>query len=209
MENRLGNLDHTEIADYEKRAAREHHHRDKSSENLLDKAAILSALRLEPGQTVLDVGCGNGYMSKEFSKRVGRTGCVYALDPDEVSIATLRAEIAGTNIVAVVGDITGTTGLPAFGFDLVYLSTVVHGFSQEQFTGFEAEVKRLLSPQGRLAIVEIVKRGTPFGPPLDRRMSPEELRSALRLDSLETIDVGEYFYMQLLGRTPQGDVPQD
>jgi SAM-dependent methyltransferase len=114
-------------------------------------------------------------MSKEFSKRVGRTGCVYALAPDEVSIATLLAEIAGTNIVAVVGDITGATGLPASRFDLVYLSTVVHGFAQEQFTGLEAEVKRLLSPQGRLAIVEIVKRVPPFGPPLARRMSPEEL----------------------------------
>jgi ubiquinone/menaquinone biosynthesis C-methylase UbiE len=209
MENRPGTPDHAEIAGYEKHAAREHHHRGKSSESLLDKAAILSALRIEHGQTILDAGCGNGYMSKEFSGRVGSTGCVYALDPDAISIATLRAEIAGTNIVAVVGDITGPTGLPASGFDLVYLSTVVHGFSHEQFTGFEAEVKRLLSPQGRLAIVEIVKRATPFGPPLDRRMSPQELRSTLRMAPLGTVNVGEYFYMQILGRSPKGGLPQD
>jgi SAM-dependent methyltransferase len=208
MKDRPGNSAHAEIVDYERRAVHEHHHRGKSSESLLDKAAILGALRIEPGQTILDAGCGNGYMSKEFSKRVGDTGRVYALDPDEISIATLRAETAGTNIRAVVGDITGTTGLPAAGFDLVYLSTVVHGFSREQFKGFEAEAKRLLSPQGRLAVVEIVKRATPFGPPLDRRLSPEELKSALRLAPLATIDLGEYFYLQVLGRTPEGGLPE-
>jgi ubiquinone/menaquinone biosynthesis C-methylase UbiE len=209
MKDRPGNPAHAEIVDYERRAVHEHHHRGKSSESLLDKATILGALRIEPGQTILDAGCGNGYMSKEFSKRVGDTGCVYALDPDEISIATLRAETAGTNIRAVVGDITRTTGLPASSFVLVYLSTVVHGFSPEQFKGFEAEVRRLLSPQGRLAVVEIVKRATPFGPPLDRRMSPEELKSSLRLAPLATVDIGEYFYMQVLGRTPDGGLPED
>ena len=121
--------DHAEIADYGKRAAQEHHHRGKSSESLLDKEAVLAALRIAPGQTVLDAGCGNGYMSKEFSGRVGSAGSVYALDPDEISIAVLRAETTGTNIVAMVGDITVTTSLPTSAFDFVYLSTVVHGFS--------------------------------------------------------------------------------
>ena len=203
MEHRSSKPTHAEIADYERRAAHEHHHRGKSSENLLDKEAILRALRIEPGQKVLDAGCGNGYMSKEFSKRVGGAGSVCALDPDEIGIARLRAETGGTNIVAMLGDITVKTSLPAFTFDLIYLSTVVHGFSPEQFSGFETEVKRLLSSQGRLAIVEIVKRETPFGPPLDRRMSPEELRRSLGLVPLATVDVGEYFYMQVFGNMPR------
>jgi len=202
MEHRPSKPIHAEIADYERRAAHEHHHRGKSSESLLDKEAILGALRIEPGQKVLDAGCGNGYMSKEFAKRVGGAGIVYALDPDEIGIAMLRAETGGTNIVAMIGDITVATSLPASAFDLIYLSTVVHGFSPEQFSGFETEVKRLLSPQGRLAVVEIVKRATPFGPPLDRRLSPEELKSSLGLVPLATVDVGEYFYMQVFGNMP-------
>lgn len=204
MEPKTSNPVHAEIADYEKHAAREHHHRGKSSESLLDKQAILGSLRIQPGQMVLDAGCGNGYMSKEFSKLVGGTGSVYALDPDAVSIAALAAETAGKNIVATVGDITTTTSLPASSFDLVYLSTVVHGFSPEQFAGFKAEVQRLLAPQGRLAIVEIVKKVTPFGPPLDRRVSSEELKSSLGLVPLATVDVGDYFYMQVFGKTPRG-----
>jgi tRNA A58 N-methylase Trm61 len=71
--------DAVKIVDYEKQAAREHHHRGKSSESLLDKEIILAALRIAPGQTVLDAGCGNGYMSKAFSRLVGEAGSVYGV----------------------------------------------------------------------------------------------------------------------------------
>lgn len=191
-----------EIADCGRRAARLHHHRGRSSERLLDKGAILGALRIGKGWRVLDAGCGNGYMSKEFSKRVGSTGIVYALDTDENSIAALRAEALGTNIVAMVVDITGYTGLPAAAFDLIYLSTVLHGFPPERFSGFQAEVKRLLAPGGRLAVVEIVKRETPFGPPMGIRMSSEELKAALRMTAGATVDVGDCFYLQLFENRP-------
>lgn len=193
--------DPLEFVKYEKRVEERHHHRGKSSESLLDKAAILSALAIEFGQTVLDAGCGNGYMSKEFSQMVGDRGSVYALDPDEINITFLREETEGTNIVALVGDITATTQLPASAIDLIYLSTVFHIFSPEQIKGFEAEVKRLLAPRGKLAIVEIVKRATPFGPPLNMRVSPEDLTHKLRLSPLGTVDVGEYFYMQLFEKS--------
>jgi SAM-dependent methyltransferase len=197
MKRKSATPDYLECAKYEKRGEGRHHHRGESSESLLDKGAILSALAIEFGQTVLDAGCGNGYMSKEFSQMVGDSGRVYALDPDETGIALLCEETKGTNMVALVGDITTTTQLPASAIDLIYLSTVFHIFSPEQIKGFEAEVKRLLAPHGRLAIVEIVKRPTPFGPPLNMRLSPEDLTHALRLAPLGAVEVGEYFYMQL------------
>lgn len=175
----------------------EHHHRGKSSEPLLDKAVILRHLRIVAGQIVLDAGCGNGYMAKEFSRLVDPAGKVYALDPDEVAIEALREETQGTNILATVGDITGATSLPSCSLDLAYLSMVFHGFSSTQINGFEMEAKRLLKPGGRLAIVEIAKRDTPFGPPLAVRRSPDELKQMLRLTPQATVDVGEHCYMQL------------
>lgn len=188
--------EHLEFVRYEESGEGEHHHRGKSSESLLNKEKILSSLAIEPGQTILDAGCGNGYMSRAFSPRVGEGGRVFALDPDEKAISILRDEAAGSNIVPLMGDITTTTELPESAFDLIYLSTVVHGFSPEQFRGFELEVKRLLAPGGKLAIVEIEKRDTPFGPPLDRRFSPQELQQALGLTPIDTVGVGEFFYLQ-------------
>ncbi|MDD3581276.1 MAG: class I SAM-dependent methyltransferase [Desulfobacca sp.] len=183
--------------EYEKRPTREHHHKGKSSERLLDKTIIIRELGIHPGQIILDAGCGNGYMSKLFSEAVGSTGKVFALDPDEESIAALRSETVGTNIEAIVGDISTTTELEKSSIDLIYVSTVLHGFSAAQVRGFRDEVKRLLKPGARLAIIEIEKRPTPFGPPLDIRFSPEELQQALPLASLDTVQVGEYFYLQM------------
>lgn len=174
-----------------------HNHRGKSSESFLDKNAILSNLTIMPGQIVLDAGCGNGYIAKEFAKLTGKTGKVYALDPDTISIEILKSEIEDTIIEPFVGDITEETKLAISSIDLIYVSTVVHSFSQTQMEGFLKEVKRLLKPNARLAIVEIKKEDTPFGPPLDIRFSPEELKQTISLTPTRLIDVGQFFYMQI------------
>jgi ubiquinone/menaquinone biosynthesis C-methylase UbiE len=174
-----------------------HHHRGKSSESLLNKELILKALGIQAGQTVLDAGCGNGYMSKAFSKEVTPSGRVYALDPDTEAIEILRKETHGTNIEAIEGDVTKPTQLNQSSVDLVYVSTVIHGFSNQQMQGLVAEVKRLLKPNALLAVVEIEKKETPFGPPLNLRFSPEELKDIVPMAPLDTIQVGEHLYMQI------------
>jgi ubiquinone/menaquinone biosynthesis C-methylase UbiE len=169
----------------------------KFSEGLLDDEIILKNLRINLGQTILDAGCGNGYMAKKFSVLVGNTGKIYALDPDKESIDKLRKEVEKTNIEAFVGDITKTTAIEKSSVDLVYLSTVFHIFSDSQIVGFEKEVKRILKPRAKLAIINIKKENTPFGPPLEMRSSPEELRQKLSFTPRELIEVGQHFYMQI------------
>jgi len=199
MDDKRGMTDYSDVIEYEKSRESERHHRGKSSEDLLDKGRILDVLPIRPGQVILDAGCGNGYMSREFARLVGDQGKVYALDPDSTAIEALRADMDASNVVAVVGDVTTRTDLPSSTFDLVYLSTVFHCFSAEQIGGFAEEVRRLLAPDGRLAIVEMVKRVTPFGPPINMRFSADELKDVLALSPLETIEVGDYFYMQVFG----------
>ena len=96
----------------------------------------------------------------------------------------------------MAGDITTHTGLDPASFDLIYLSTVIHGFSQDQVKGFLAETTRLLKPDALLAIVEIEKKETPFGPPLHIRYSPEELQQVIPMQPKMTVTVGDHFYMQ-------------
>ena len=170
----------------------------------MDEALVLDTLRIQPGQTILDAGCGNGYMSKAFARALGDAGKVVALDPDEAMIANLVGETPGTNIEAIVGDITKDTGLPDGSMDLIYLSNVFHGFTPEELTGFLAEVDRLLPADGTLAVVEFVKEATPIGPPLEIRRSPEELRRVIPLTPRNTVKVGDFHYMQLFGKNPSG-----
>jgi ubiquinone/menaquinone biosynthesis C-methylase UbiE len=86
-----------------------HHHAGKSSERFLDKEMILKELNIFPGEIILDAGCGNGYMSKEFSRRLNNTGKIYALDPDPKAIEILKAQAKDTNIIPLLGDITKAT----------------------------------------------------------------------------------------------------
>jgi ubiquinone/menaquinone biosynthesis C-methylase UbiE len=136
-------------------------------------------------------------MAKEFAKLTGDTGKVYALDQDDVSIDTLKSETENTVIEPFVGDITKETPLSPCSIDLIYVSMVLHGFAQTQMEGFLREVNRLLKPGERLAIVEIDKVETPFGPPLEIRISPEELKQTITLHPLHLVDIGQFYYMQV------------
>jgi len=181
-----------------------HRHRGRSSEQHLDKDRILQALGLRDGQTVLDAGCGSGYMSWAFARQVGPSGRVFALDPDEEAIGALREQARGTRIEARVGDITKRTPLDDASVDVLYVSNVLHGFSGDQLRAFLQEARRVLRPAGLLAVVEIERHETPFGPPMDIRLPPEELRRAVPWTPGETIRVGQHFYLQLFTRSSAG-----
>jgi hypothetical protein len=47
-------------------------------------------------------------------------------------------------------------------------------------------------------IVEIHKKASPFGPPMDIRLSPAELLSAMGMLAVRIVNIGEYFYMQTM-----------
>jgi ubiquinone/menaquinone biosynthesis C-methylase UbiE len=175
---------------------KKHHHKGRSSEKHLDRGIVLKELNLHSGQTILDAGCGSGYMSKEFSKMLNNTGRVYALDPDNDTINKLKEETIGTNIETIVGDITQRIPIEGASIDLIYLSNVFHGFSKDEMEGFQTEVKRLLKPKAVLAIVEFKKIEAPFGPPLEIRYSQEELKKTIALTPKSFVEIGEFFYMQ-------------
>lgn len=72
----------------------------KFTEGLLNIPAILKALGIKKGQTILDAGCGTGYMSKIFSDTLSQSGKVYALDTDKYFIEKLINQTKGKTIEA-------------------------------------------------------------------------------------------------------------
>lgn len=171
------------------------HHRGNSTESLVDSAMILPELRIAPGETILDVGCGDGYMSKQFSRLVGDSGKIFAIDRSAQTIKNLKKEFQRTNVEALEADITQGLPLPNGSVDLIYLSAVFHCFDKEGRASFIREVKRLLKPDGILAILEINKEQTRIGPPMTMRYSPEELRQLIPLKSISLMKAGEFFYL--------------
>ena len=125
-----------------------------SREREEEPAKLITALGLEPGMTVCDLGCGNGFYTLRLAERIGASGEVLAVDIQPEMLAMLEDRVAARrleNVNAVLGAETDPR-LPAGSLDLVLLVDVYHEFSQP--TAMLRAIHASLKPRGRVALVE-------------------------------------------------------
>ncbi|MBI5523441.1 MAG: methyltransferase domain-containing protein [Desulfarculus sp.] len=116
------------------------------------KARSYQMMRLKPGQTVADLGCGLGFDLPELARRVRPGGRVVGLDASRRLLAQAR-EVAGglEGVELVQGDILAL-GFPANTFDAVRVDrTLQHVTDPRQAI---AEMRRVLRPGGWLVAAE-------------------------------------------------------
>jgi cyclopropane fatty-acyl-phospholipid synthase-like methyltransferase len=126
----------------------------ESREREEDCTTMLKALSLKPGQTVCDMGCGNGFYTLKLAKLVGEKGQVLAVDiqPEMLSLLDERAKEAKlTNIKPILGT-TVDPNLPGGKVDLILCVDVYHEFSNPE--AMLAAMRKSLKPGGRVALVE-------------------------------------------------------
>lgn len=68
-------------------------HLDTRFRRFLYRPDRLAERYVQPGSHVLDVGCGSGFFTREFARRVGDTGTVIAVDLQEEMLRILREKL--------------------------------------------------------------------------------------------------------------------
>jgi ubiquinone/menaquinone biosynthesis C-methylase UbiE len=136
---------------------------------------VVRALELKPGQCVADIGAGTGYFNRHLARAVGRTGKVYAIDIElqMVEYMRQRAEREKTPQVEAVMGAPDDPRLPEGGVDLVLIVDTYHHIDGR--VKYLRRLARRLRPGGRVAIVDFEKRELPVGPPLDHKLSRDEV----------------------------------
>lgn len=176
----------------------------KSSFNLVDSKKLFSELRLKENTTLLDLACGSGAYSIAASEYIGEEGLIYAVDLWKEGIDNLLKEIKIkqiNNIHANIADISIHIPTESSCIDVCLMATVLHDLIQDD-TDQETleELKRVLKPNGSLAIIEFKKIEGPPGPPIQIRISPEKLDAILFSHDFRkvlTTDIGPYNYLSI------------
>lgn len=127
------------------------------------KTALLAQARIQPGQSVLDMGCGTGMLTL-LIKRAHPDANVYGLDVDAqvLAIAQGKAKQMGTGIVLQQGSAVALP-YPDGSFDRAFASLMLHHLTREEKRQALTEAFRVLKPGGELHIAD-------FGKPHDLSM---------------------------------------
>ena len=111
--------------------------------------------RLQPGERVLDVGCGTGMLALEVARRVGSAGRIVGIDPSPQQIARARAKAARRHLpvefhIGVIEQLP----FPDQTFDVVLSTLMMHHLPAPLKRQGLAEIARVLKPGGRLVIAD-------------------------------------------------------
>jgi len=165
---------------------------------------VITAMRIEPGMTVADIGAGTGYFEPYLSRAVGSKGRVLALDiePDMVRYMKERAAREKLGNVDAILAPADDVGVPAASADRVLVVDTWHHIHQRE--QYAARLASALRPGGMVAIVDFTLESK-RGPPPDHRLAPDTVMAELRAGGFTAELASESLPDQyiVLGRRPR------
>ncbi len=119
----------------------------------MNPVRTLRGADIQPGQTVLEVGCGTGFFTIPAAKLIGDDGCLIAMDAlsDYIKQVSKKVQSAELKNVRVVKRDALATGLDAASIDTALLFGVIP-FPALPLSRLLPEMHRVLKPEGRLSV---------------------------------------------------------
>ena len=179
----------------------EHHHKFLYSEaerrKNQDPESILRLAGLKAGMCFIDSGCNDGFFTLPAARIVGDSGKVYAIDIDIEALERLRNKldqeaIKNTEIINQPSEEVLLEGIEA---DIIFYGIVLHDFYDPLRVLINS--KQMLKSGGIIFDFDWQKKEGEFGPPYEKRFSPEHVkelanRSGLTVKSIKIIDADFY-----------------
>jgi len=131
-----------------------------SSKNKPDD--IIEHLNIKEGMIMGDIGCGGGFFTYEFSKKVGSNGLVYAVDVDQKSLELITENLENEghkNVKTIIATQEGID-LPDGSVDMFFLRNVFHHLSEP--VEYFKHLNRALKEDGKIAIIDYKNRKLSF-----------------------------------------------
>ena len=141
-------------------------------------AEWMDALRLEPGDRVLEVGAGPGHVSLALAERVGPEGVVYAIDRSAEALAYLERQQNERGVRQIRRLAADAAALQAADLraDAALVSMVLH--HADDPVGILRNLHRLLPPHALVVVAEFDPAGPcEQGAPRASRLAPEQVEA--------------------------------
>jgi ubiquinone/menaquinone biosynthesis C-methylase UbiE len=138
-----------------------------------DPPRFLARFDLEPGQVVIDLGCGPGFWTLPLAEMVGPTGTVWALDVSQDMLDALTERQPPEHVHLLRTELPQTQ-LPEATADFIWGAFVYH--EVEPPTQLVTELRRITRSGGRVAILDWRPDGAiDDGPPRAHRVAPQQV----------------------------------
>lgn len=122
---------------------------------------VLQLARLQPGEMVLDVGCGTGTLAITAKQHLGSQGSIFGIDasPEMIARARKKAKKAGVD-VSFNNGLAEALPFEAAQFDAVLSTVMLHHLPRSAREQCSREIKRVLKPGGRVLVVDFPEPGS-------------------------------------------------
>jgi ubiquinone/menaquinone biosynthesis C-methylase UbiE len=127
---------------------------------VFSRLAALSGAR--PGDEVLDVGCGTGYLTRVMAETVTPDGTALGVDPspDVIGLARSRSRLPNCTFAEGIAE---ALDAPDDSYDVVVSSLMIHHLPEAVRPQAIREIFRVLRPGGRVLIADFRPPATRIG----------------------------------------------
>ncbi len=140
------------------------------------------------GKTVMDIGCGTGYFSVRLAEKGAKVICADVDEEFQAYVDQRKEEEGYTDEQIETRMIPyDSPGLSDSEADYVMIIDTYHHIENRE--DYFRQVRQGLKEMGKLMVIDFEKRETPHGPPLEMRISADQVVEELKAAGFDSLEI--------------------